>query len=176
MSIDRITIDHRSGARRAASALSPSDDGLRFLKAREGFATGVYADVADKETVGYGHRLRPGESFADGVTHDEAEAIFLVDVDRAVGAVRRLVRAALTQPQFDALVSLVYNVGEGAFARSALLRKLNDGDCEGAASEFLDWDRVTVAGVRMASWGLARRRACERALFLTGQYEETADA
>jgi lysozyme len=171
MSINR-TID----AGCAPSALSPSKEGLAFLKAREGFAAGVYADVAAITTVGYGHKIRLGESFPNGVTREEAERLFAADVAAAAAAVRRLVRVDLTQAQFDALVSLVYNVGEGAFARSALLRCLNDRDHAGAAAEFLDWDRVTVAGARVRSRGLARRRACERALFLTGRYEETADA
>ncbi len=76
-------------------------------------------------------------------------------------AVRRYVRVPLKQHQFDALVSLSFNIGAGAFHRSTLLRKLNAGDVAGAAQQFHVWK---WAGGRVQS-GLIIRRAAERALF-----------
>ena len=67
----------------------------------------------------------------------------------------------LTQNQFDALVSLTYNIGSGAFNNSTLL-KLNKGDYQGAADQFLVWNKADGKVMK----GLVRRREAERALFL----------
>jgi lysozyme len=72
----------------------------------------------------------------------------------------------LNQAQFDALVSLVYNVGGGDFAKSKMLRKLNAGDYQGAPEEFLDWDHA--GGERIP--GLTIRRRKEHDLFVKGAY------
>jgi lysozyme len=77
-------------------------------------------------------------------------------------AVNGAVKVPLTQNQFDALVSLSYNIGVGAFKKSTLLKKLNSGDYKGAANQFDVW--VNAGGKRLA--GLVRRRAIEKKLFL----------
>lgn len=76
-------------------------------------------------------------------------------------AVNQRVRVPLTQQQFDALVSFVFNLGAGSFSRSALLQKLNNQDYTGAGNEFLRW---THAGGKVVP-GLVRRREAEKALF-----------
>jgi lysozyme len=76
--------------------------------------------------------------------------------------VNQLATVPLTQNQFDALCDFVFNVGAGNFEESTLLRKLNDGDYGGAASEF---DRWVHSGQTVLP-GLVRRRAAEKALFL----------
>ncbi|MGE5537816.1 MAG: lysozyme [Gemmatimonas sp.] len=158
-------------ARSPASAMAPSEEGLAFLKANEGYGDFAYVDRALKNTIGYGHRIRPGESFPTGVSRDQAERLFAADVAEAASAVRRLAKVELTQSQFDALVSLVYNVGSGAFARSRMLGKLNAGDAVGAATEFDDWDKITTEnGKPERVPGLTARRAREKSLFLTGAY------
>jgi len=158
-------------ARSPASTMSPSEEGLIFLKQNEGYEKGAYLDKADKNTIGYGHKIRPGESFPNGVTREQAEHMFRADVAEAVAAVRRLVKFDLTQSQFDALVSLVYNVGSGAFAKSKMLGKLNAGGVSGAATEFDDWDRITSKeGKRVPEDGLTSRRRREKNLFLNGEY------
>jgi GH24 family phage-related lysozyme (muramidase) len=73
----------------------------------------------------------------------------------------RLQSLKLSQNQFDALTSFVYNAGRGALAGSTLLKKLNAGDYEGAAKEFAKWDKVNKKSVA----GLAKRRAAEADLF-----------
>jgi lysozyme len=73
------------------------------------------------------------------------------------------VKAPINQNQFDALVSFVYNVGAGNFAKSTLLKKLNKADYQGAGDEFLRWNR---GGGKVLN-GLIRRRDAERSLFLT---------
>lgn len=77
--------------------------------------------------------------------------------------VLKIVKAKLTQGQFDALVSFAYNVGSRALSTSTLLKKLNAGDIKGAADEFLRWNK---AGGKVMN-GLTRRREAERALFLS---------
>jgi lysozyme len=75
--------------------------------------------------------------------------------------VNRLVKVELTQDQFDALVSLVFNIGGGNFERSTLLKKINARNFDGAADEFPRWNRA--AGKVMA--GLTKRRHAEQSLF-----------
>ncbi|ECS1118898.1 lysozyme, partial [Salmonella enterica] len=84
----------------------------------------------------------------------------LVSYERDVS---RLVKVKLTQGQFDALVSFVYNLGARAFSGSTLLRKLNAGDYDGAAGEFMRW---VSPGTKVEA-GLRRRRQAERDLFLS---------
>jgi lysozyme len=95
----------------------------------------------------------------------EAEDLLCRDLREAEQAVESLVKAALSQFQFDALVSFVFNCGAGNFAASTLLRLLNDGNHRAAADQLLLWVH-DHAGHRLA--GLERRRRAERDLFLEG--------
>jgi lysozyme len=97
-------------------------------------------------------------------TKEECQALMITDVAEAEKAVRRLVKVKLTQEQFDQLVSFVFNVGEGNFQKSTLLRKLNSGQCWAAAAEFDKW--VYAKGKKLP--GLVTRRAYERREFETG--------
>lgn len=96
---------------------------------------------------------------------DEATAqrFFLEDIAWAEDAVNSKVKVGLTQNQFDALVSFVFNVGATNFSKSTLLRKLNAGDYEGAADEFHRWKHQKGKVLR----GLVRRRAEESEYFLS---------
>jgi lysozyme len=82
------------------------------------------------------------------------------------GYVNRAVKVKLTQNQFDALVSLVYNIGPPNFNGSTLLRKLNAGDYAGAADQFLVWNKGRVGRKLVVISGLVNRRNAERQLFL----------
>jgi lysozyme len=146
--------------------MSLSAAGLDFIAAHEGFRAAEYRDAAGLETIGYGHRLLAGETFPRGVTEADARRLLAADVALAEAAVRAHVAVPLTQAQFDALVSFVFNIGAGAFGGSTLLKKLNDGQSEAAADEFLRWDKVTASGMLMVDPGLAERRRAERTLFL----------
>jgi len=97
----------------------------------------------------------------DTITKERAEELLREDVKRFEGYVDRLVKVPLTQGQYDALVSFVYNLGPGALERSTLLDQLNRGDYDSAAEQFGRW--VFAGGKTLA--GLVRRRAAERALF-----------
>jgi hypothetical protein len=100
------------------------------------------------------------------ITQERAEELLRLDLRRFEDAVRMQVAVELTQNQFDALVSLVYNIGEGAFSKSTLLRKLNAGDYAGAQAQFAVWRK---AGGKVMP-GLVNRRAQEAALFGRGEY------
>lgn len=135
--------------------------GLSILKEHEGFRAHVYLDSAGYPTIGFGHKLLPGEAFPNGVTPAQAEQLLFQDTEKAQRAVRDNVKVPLTQNQFDALVSLVYNIGVNAFKNSTLLRLLNQGFYAAAAEQFLVWK---FAGGQPILLG---RRQKEKALFET---------
>lgn len=139
-----------------------SDKGLALIKSFEGFSALAYLCPAGVWTVGYGHTK--GVTQSSHCTLPAAEALIREDVAFAEGAVTNSVVVKLTQGQFDALVSFVFNLGVGTFRKSTLLRLLNKKDYAGAADEF---DRWIFAGGKKQK-GLVARRSAERALFLKG--------
>ena len=141
-----------------------SDNGESFIKGFEKLSLAAYQDQAGIWTIGWGHTggVQPGEE----ITQDQAELYFKSDVATAIGAVNRCVKVALTQNQFDALVSFVYNIGAYAFKGSHVLELLNDLNYLDAANHLLKWDHVTIGGVLQESEGLLNRRMAERKLFL----------
>jgi lysozyme len=120
----------------------------------------AYQDPQGVWTIGWGHT--PAAE-GDTCTPEQADAWFATDVSWACRAIMYLVDIALTQNEFDALVSFVFNVGRGSFADSTLLKLLNARDIPGAAAQILEWDHIN--GV--VNLGLVRRRRAEQALFLT---------
>lgn len=133
---------------------------LDLIKDFEKLRLTAYLDAVGIWTIGYGHT----RSAISGIQISEARALFLLaeDVKWSEVAVNELVRVPLTQYQFDALVSFVFNVGVTAFKLSTLLRLLNErADPARVAAEFMRW--VYAKGKKLA--GLERRRAAERLLF-----------
>jgi lysozyme len=115
-------------------------------------------------SIGWGHT---GPEVVPGLVIDEMRADWFMaaDVRRAERGVRlHCAGVELKQRQFDALVSLVYNAGGAAFAKSDMLKKLRAGDADGAATEFDDW--VHANGKRVN--GLVVRRSVEKQMFLGG--------
>ncbi|MGD0901731.1 MAG: lysozyme [Terracidiphilus sp.] len=146
--------------------------GLDLLKRSEGFRSHTYLDAAGIATIGYGHQLLPKEFFPNGVTEAHAEEILLSDLRGAEQAVQRLVRAALTQGQFDALVDFTFNVGAGKLASSTLLKVLNAGKYDAARKQLLRWDHVGL----QENAGLEARREAEFQLWGSGGAERQAGA
>ena len=139
-----------------------SENGIALIKQYEGFSPLPYLCPAGKPTIGYGHVIKPKERYPEsGITVSDAEALLKSDVEFAEQAINRLVRTKLKQAQFDALVSLVFNIGAGAFEHSTLLKCLNKEDHANAAKQFLRW--VFAAGKKMP--GLVLRRQAELKLF-----------
>jgi len=142
-------------------ALALSDSGLAFLKKWERFRAKPYNDGYGNMTIGYGHVILPGEKFTQ-LTEAEAAAILAKDAAWAASVVSQLVRVPLSQSQFDALVSLVFNWGSGNFSNSSHLSLLNAGDYAGTAQRIREHP-ITAGGQR--SQGLVNRRAAEADLF-----------
>lgn len=152
------------GIPRSSAARKISDKGLALIKEFEGLRLKAYPDPGtggEPWTIGVGHT--GGVKKGDVITETQADAFLREDVARFEAAVNRLAPVT-TQPQFDAMVSLAFNVGEKALGSSTLLRKHNAGDHLGASAEFQKWNRAD--GKIMA--GLTRRRAAEAELYRTG--------
>ncbi len=115
--------------------------GIAFIANEEGLRLDTYLDFAGHLTVGYGHLVQPSDNLKLGnrITKERAEALLKSDLARFELAVSRYVAVGLNSNQFDALVSLVFNIGVGNFNGSTLQRKLNQGDYAGAAAEFPKW-------------------------------------
>lgn len=138
-----------------------SREGLEFIKSFESFSPTTYICPAGKLTIGYGHALLRGEHY-QGISMDMAEEILHKDLLHAERAVIRSINVPLGQGQFDALVSLTYNIGCGSLQRSTLRQKVNYGSSVGEVThEFMKW--VYAGGRRLG--GLVRRRAAESDMF-----------
>lgn len=143
--------------------MKTSPKGIALIKSAEGLRLKAYPDPGTGGlpwTIGYGSTSGVTRNMV--ITETQAEQMLAEDLVRFERIVERLVRVPVTQTQFDALVSFTYNVGEGNFTKSTLLRKLNAGDTAGAAEQFSRW---VHAGGKVLP-GLVKRRAAERAMFL----------
>jgi GH24 family phage-related lysozyme (muramidase) len=141
-------------------SLVTSAHGRAVLSVREGNKLKAYRDTVGVWTIGVGHTSAAGDprvSQGMTITGAQSDQILAKDLGAVEKATKSLVKVALNQNQFDALVSFVFNVGAGAFAASTLLRKLNAGDYAGAAEQFLVWVKQPE---------LKGRRQQERAQFL----------
>lgn len=128
----------------------------------EGCKLTAYRDSVGIPTIGYGHTS--GVKMGDVITIEQAQTYLLQDLQTALYAVHENVTSPLTDDEESALVDLVFNIGEGNFAHSTLLKLLNAGDYEGAQQQFQRWNR---AGGQILA-GLTRRRAAEAAMFDQG--------
>lgn len=144
----------------AAVALALSLTGVAFIQQWEGTEQQAYLDVVGVPTIctGSTRAVRIGQTASFG----ECQERLRLDTQAAGKALGRCVQAPVTQGQYDALLSLAFNVGGGAVCGSTLVRRLNSGDCVGAANQFLRWDYAGGKRVR----GLTNRRAAERYTFI----------
>jgi len=138
-----------------------NDKGIALIKSFEGLRLVSYKCAAGVWTIAYGHTGRDVVANMT-CTEEEAEAWLRQDLIAAEAAVSRLVKVPISDNAFAALVSLVFNIGAGGFARSTVLRKTNEGKFPAAAKAFLLWTKVK-GEVNM--WQ-CRRRKIEAALFL----------
>ena len=140
------------------------DTGLNLIKGYEGLRMSAQYAPTEQWTVGYGHvsTARHGMS----VTEGDAERLLKDDVEPIEQLIADTVRAPLNQNEHDALVSLIFNIGEENWKRSTVLRKLNAGDKLGAANAFEMWSKAFVNNELATLDGLVRRRAAEKSLFL----------
>lgn len=144
---------------------SISKAGINLITSFEDLKLDAYDDGTGTWTIGFGTTVYPDGirvKQGDHCTVEQAKSFFQHDLKRFQAGVNNAVRVVLSQNQFDALVSLSYNIGQNAFNNSTLLKCLNAGDYQAAADQFLVWNK----GGGQILKGLVRRREVERALFL----------
>ena len=133
-----------------------NDEGIRIIKATEGWRSHPYLCSASVATIGYGStRINniPVTLDMEPITRERGEELLRIDLAKTERAIKRLIKVDLSSNEFSALCSFVYNVGSGNLQSSR----------DGAADEFPKWRR---AGGRILA-GLIRRRELERSLFLS---------
>ncbi len=148
-----------------SSEMKASQIGINLITSFEDLKLNAYDDGVGVWTIGYGTTVYPNGvrvKQGDKCTLSQAKEYFAHDLNRFEKAVNQNIKVSINQNQFDALVSLTYNIGEKAFKDSTLLEKLNKGDYLGAADQFPRWNK----GGGKVMKGLVRRRAAERDLFL----------
>ena len=119
--------------------MKTSADGIERLTKREGVRLVAYKDVKGIWTIGVGHT---GPEVKQGLVWnaEQVRSALESDLKTAEDAINRLVKVTLTQYQFDALASFIFNVGVGAFEKSTMLKLINQGDFVGAALQFDRWN------------------------------------
>lgn len=144
-----------------------SDNGYAVIRQFEGFEAKAYKDTGGVWTIGFGTikypngvRVREG----DTCTREQAETWLRSDSKWVDACLDKYVKVKVSQNQFDAMASFVYNIGESQFTKSTFLTLLNQGNFVGAAGQFDRW--IFDNGKRIQ--GLVNRRAAEKALFLKG--------
>ena len=150
-----------------------SEAGLALIKREEQFRATWYRCEAGRPTIGYGHVIQPGEErfYKSRLTEAEATELLRLDVGRQYGAhVASRVHRDVTQHQFDAMVSLCFNIGTAGFDKSSVLALANAGTTSPSVmrAAFGLWNKVTdpTTKVKRVSAGLTARRAREAALYL----------
>ena len=136
-----------------------SERGLKLIREHEGCRLKAYYDAVGVLTIGYGSTRDVAPGMA--ITIEEADARLVEDCADAENCINGAVTVPLTQPEFDALCSWVYNLGCGTFRKSSVLRYLNESNYDMACARMKLYDK---AGGQVLS-GLTRRRMDEAKLF-----------
>ncbi len=155
-----------------------SEAAKKFIKNKEGLRLETYRCSSNILTIGYGH-TGPNVRAGMKITMQDAEKFFAMDISIHENNVNKLVKVPLTQGQFDALVSLEYNIGYGSFKNSTILRLVNEKKYNEAGARFLFENRnaETPEDKYKGCWvfnkqkkvvaGLVKRRKEEQNMFLS---------
>lgn len=143
-----------------------SATGLALIQQHEGFRAEPTRLADGNWLVGYSH-VRIGEP-GEPITESTAAELLALDIAPYETLVNERVSQPLDQAQFDALVSFAFSVGAEAFEQSQVLRRVNAGDLVAAACAMDAWRKAEIAGESVVVDALVRRRAAEKALFLSG--------
>ena len=143
-----------------------SAEGLALIKKFEGLELKAYQCAAGVWTIGYGHTKDVQEG--DEWSESHADHMLEVELEEFEGYINDNVTVALSQNQFDALVSWVYNLGPANLKASTMLKVLNSGDYEGVPAQIQRWNK---AGGKVLE-GLIRRRKAEALLFVGRDWNE----
>jgi lysozyme len=158
------------------SERSISQKGLDTIKRHEGVRNQVYNDAVGKPTVGVGHLItaqdRASGRFDSGtISDEEVDALLKEDIATIEAGVKRCIKQPLTQEQYDACVSLAFNIGVGSasgnsgFCGSTATQQINSGDYDSVPNSIMRWNKGTVNGKKVVIKGLDNRRKQEAALF-----------
>jgi lysozyme len=142
--------------------MKTSQKGLDLIKKFEGFSDKEYICPAGKPTIGYGHVILPNEDFQQPMTKKEAEILLKKDLEPRESALNKFLKVKITQNQFDALISLIYNIGVENFKQSTLLKFINERLFDKVPDQFRRWKYIN----KVASKGLLNRREEEIKLWL----------
>ena len=159
-----------------------SENGINMLKNLEGSVIKgdkhvIYDDKTGKPvdvnkplprgaTIGYGHLIKPGEIFADGINEIQATELLYNDIALAQNAVQNNIIVPITQNQYDALVAFAYNIGCNNFANSTVVKYINKPGFQSKRYPTLEtaWKAWNKSGGRIIK-GLVNRRNYEWMLF-----------
>ena len=133
--------------------------GIELIKHFEGCELEAYKCAAGVWTIGYGHIK--GVTSDSVITQEQAEQMLVEELNEYEGYINNMVTVPLSQNQFDALVSWVYNLGGGNLKASTLLKVVNSGEFNGVPEQIMRWNK---AGGKVLE-GLTRRRQAEADLF-----------
>ena len=140
---------------------------LDLIKRFEGCELTAYKDIVGIWTIGYGTTAAAGLGIEPSngmtITQDRAEDLLRQGVEKFAATVDAMITAKVNANEFGACVSLAYNIGPTAFAKSTVLRELNAGNKDRAAAAFKMWNKAGGQVVK----GLVNRREAEIKLFLT---------
>ena len=144
--------------------MKTGSEGLKLIKEAEGFSAKAYQDVIGVWTIGYGSATTAGFPIKpqDTITEEKATEWLQQELSKVEVAIKSAVHVPLTQNQFDALASLIYNIGVGNFQKSTLLKLINQQRYQDAAQQFLVWNKAGGKEVK----GLSNRRKKELDLFI----------
>ncbi len=142
---------------------------INLVKEHEGFRSSAYIDTSGLPVIGYGQSKINGQTVRMGqyISQTQADTALAQELHYVQRLVLASVQVKLTPHQLGALTSLVYNAGTRVIKQSTLSRKLNAGDYQGAAQEFVRWNKANQGGMLVAMPGLTKRRVAEQNMFLT---------
>ena len=151
-------------------SMKTSKEGIALIHKYESFRNNVYECPAGVPTIGWGSTYYEDGSKVslsdEPISRKRADELFKNILSKFEKKVSKLVNVPLDQPQFDSLVSLIYNIGESNFKRSTLLKKINkDSYDRSIESEFKRWNKGRVKGKLVVMKGLTRRRNEEAYLY-----------
>lgn len=162
------------GALNSAGGYQISENGLRFIRQWEGSRATVYDDVVGLKTIGVGHLMKPEElsgrytqvggtqvPWSQALSDQQINDLLRQDLQPKEQAVRGAVKVSVTQAQYDMMVSLCFNIGQGAFKGSTLVKTLNQGNFDDATNQFMKWTKAKGQIIQ----GLVNRRRAEAANF-----------
>lgn len=146
-------------------SLSTSKEGLEHIVKWEGLILKRYICPAGKPTIGVGHVILPGENY-QVITREQAFEILAKDVERFERAIKKHITVPLNQNQFDALVSFIFNTGEGGIINTGVQQAINTSDFASVPARLEEWSKFRVNGKLKVNQGLLNRRKSESQLFM----------